>query len=218
MIKYTQSIYLAVPLIIFSILLFIQDIKRRSLSLMFLAPWVFQSLLIAFLPQFFPHYLIPGLIFFLIWVINKRTGLGKTLSYLIIITFILGGTFSIYPQITRTTSIPNITTAETIEKNIKKEIQKNNLKNVNIAVLGSSDQTTSGKKYRDLLLVDGNTHILTKDEYSLTDHLFVISTSDEKTVRSDAASEMHRFRKGPLVSDIKIGDSGWVIYHFTRAF
>lgn len=218
MVKYTQTIYLAIPLIIFSSLLLIQDIKRRSLSLLFLVPWVFQCLLIALIPQFFPHYLIPGLIFFLAWIVYKCENNRSLLSRAILIILILGGLLSIYPQITHTTSTPDIVTADKIEISIKKEIFEGNLKNVNIAVLGSLDSTPSGKKYRDLLLVDGDIHIMTKDEYSLSDHLFVVSTSDEKTVRSDQAAEMHRFRSGPLVSYVKIGDSGWVIYHFTRGF
>ncbi len=216
MMKYTQLLYLALPLAILTLLLIIQDFKRRSFSLFYFAPWVFQCLAIVFIPQFFPHYLIPGLIFFLVWVLYKRGGSAKNFSYLILATLILGGMFSIRSQLTKTTSAPSISVAREIEKFIKKEITDNNLKNVNIAVLGSPDQTTTGKKYRDLLLVDGNTHILTKDEYIFSDHLFIVSTSSEAEVRSDPAIEMHRFRGGPLVGLSKIDNSGWVVYHFTR--
>lgn len=216
MIKYTQTVYLAIPLTVFGLLLIFQDIKKRSFSLIYLAPWIFQALVISFMPQFFPHYLIPGLIFFVVWITWKRPGFGKVLSYAILITLLIGGVFSIYPQMTRATFIPNIPVAREIEKTIKKDILLGDLKNVNIAVLASPDLNTVGKKYRDLLLVDGNTHILTKDEYSLSDHLFVVSSSNEKTVRADAAFEMHRFRKGSLVDVHKINNSGWFIYHFTK--
>ena len=215
--KYTQTIYLAVPLAVSCLLLALYDVKKKNLTaLTFFIPWIFQCLVITFIPQFFPHYLIPGLIFFLTWVLYKRSGQGRILSYLILTTLILGGVFSIFSQLTKATSIPTITVAREVERNIKKEITAKDLKNVNIAVLGSLDQTTSGKKYRDLLLVDGNTHILTKDEYIFADHLFVVSTSSEAEVRLDPAAEMHRFRKGPLVDMKKIGNSDWFVYHFTR--
>ncbi len=216
MLKYTQTVYLAIPLTFFGLLLVFRDIKNRSFALIYLAPWIFQALIITFIPQFFPHYLIPGLIFFVAWTVYKRSGFGKVLSYASLITLLIGGVFSIYPQITLATSNPNIPVVRQIEKTIKGEILLGDLKNVNIAVLASPDMNTAGKKYRDLLLVDGNTHILTKDEYTLSDHLFVVSVSSEKIVLADPAAEMHRFRSGPLVSTIKIGNSGWFVYHFTR--
>ncbi|HET7098868.1 MAG TPA: hypothetical protein VFI61_01380 [Patescibacteria group bacterium] len=216
MIEYTQATYLAVPLMILSLMLLIQDIKRKSFSLIYFTPWIFQSIIIACLPQFFPHYLIPGLIFFLVWVIYKRGFSGKLLSYSILIILILRGFISIYSQLTTPTSIPDISITRQVEKNIKNEIVSRNLKNINIAVLASPDTTTSGKKYRDLLLVDGNIHILTKNEYQITDHLFIISTSSEQVVRNDPATEIQRFKKGKLASVMQIDNSGWFIYHFLR--
>jgi hypothetical protein len=216
MVEYTQTIYLAVPLVVSILLLIFQDIRRKSFGLIYIIPWIFQSLTIAIVPQFFPHYLIPGLIFFIVWVIYKRSGLGKLLSYIILIVLLIGGLFSVLSQITTPTSDPNIPTAHKIEQIIKNNILSGDLKNVNIAVLASPDKNTEGKKYRDLLLVDGNIHILTKNEYNISDHLFVISKSDEKIVRLDPALEIQRFKKGRLVSVDQIDTSGWFVYHFIK--
>jgi hypothetical protein len=213
---YMQSFSLSLLLIVLTMLLFFYDIWKRSFSLLYLIPWIFQIVAISLIPQFFPHYLIPALVFFIVWVIYKRKGIGQVFSYATILLLILSGILSVRGQLTTPTWAPPPYAVRDITQIIKKEIFQNSPKNINLAVLASPDHNTYGKKYRDLLLVPENIHILSGAEYPITDNLFVISTSSEAMVRQDPAAEMSYFRKGPLIDSWKVADSGWFVYHFTK--
>lgn len=213
---YTQSGILAVILAILSLLLFFRDIKKKDLSIIFLIPWILQCVAVAFLPEQAARYLIPGLLFFFVWVISERRGLGKILSALILLTLIVGGAFSVYVQLTSSTWPPPIPVVREISNIVENDIRSKDLKNVNIAVLDSPDHNTEGKKYRDVLLVLGDNNILTKNEYFTSDHLFVISTAKEEVIRADPAVEMTKFRSGRLLESIPVDSSGWYVYHFIR--
>jgi len=215
---YTRSEILGAFLGISLTLLLVADLKAKSYSIVYFLPWLVQIILVSFLPEQFGHYLIPGLIFFLIWVVYQRKQQwGKKVQLFTVAVLIIGGLFSLKSQLTLSTSYPPIPIMRTIAKDIFEDITQNDRKNVNMAVLASPDKNTEGKRYRDLLLVMGNLNILTRDQYSLSDHLFVISTSGEKTVREDPALEMNDFRAGPLVESIEVANSPWLIYHFTRS-
>lgn len=216
LLSYSQSGVLYVVLLVLTALLFIFDVRKRNGNLLYLAPWIFQIVLISFIPQFFPHYLLPGLIFFVVWLVSKREGVGHKLAYMTLLLLLVGGIFSVRKQLTEATFTPPTTVVEEIAKDMERAIVSGDLKNVNIAVLGSPDQNTEGKKYRDLFLVNTGRSILTKNEYQFADHLFVVSTSTENTVRQDPSYEISRFRKGPLVESWKIDNSEWFLYHFTR--
>ncbi len=86
---------------------------------------------------------------------------------------------------------------------------------MNITVLESPDNNTYGRRYRDLLLVQ-NIRLRTRDEYDLSDHLFVVSTGSEKSLRESPAYEMYNFKNGLLEGYWKIDKSDWKVYRFTR--
>lgn len=213
---YTQAIWLSVAVGLSALFLLFYDIRKRSLSLIYFVPWISQLLAISLAPEFFPHYLIPGLIFFLAWVIYSRKRAGRFLSFAVILLMLLGGLLSIFHQLTNSTSVPPIPIVRSISEVLKNETGSKNLKNVNLAVLASGDHTTSGKKYRDIFLVQNNYHLLVWGDYLRTDNLFVISTSSEETVRKDPAVEMHYFRKGKLAGVWRIPNSDWSVYLFNR--
>ena len=95
---------------------------------------------------------------------------------------------------------------------MKTQIETKSLKNVNIVVLASPDHNTEGRKYRDLLLVPDNLQIKSTGEYSITDNLFVVSTSPISVIRSDPATEISNFRNGKLAGVWQIPNSSWVVY------
>ncbi len=81
----------------------------------------------------------------------------------------------------------------------------------NVLAIASTDSGTTGKKYRDLLEIWG-TKILSKEEYTDYDCLFVVSTSDLKTVKRDPSYEMDLVR---ATQPIKIWEvEGWYLYKF----
>ena len=58
--------------------------------------------------------------------------------------------------------------------------------------------------------------IKSKEEYTITDMLFVVSTSDENTVRNDKAYEMNNFRDGEIRNRWGIPNSQWKIFLFAK--
>lgn len=215
---YTQSAPLSSALGISVLLLLILDIKSHSKGLLFAIPWITQITGLVFIDNPGPiyyYYLLPSTIFFLVWILYPRQSYHQTLASVMLITLIIGGFFSIIPKLNQVTWQTDIRSVREINSSISKKITTNKLENVNIAVLESPDNNTYGRRYRDLLLLQ-NIRLRTKDEYNLTDHLFVVSTGSEKSVRESPAYEMHNFRSGALASFWEIDNSNWKIYHFTR--
>ncbi len=213
---YAQSAILFPLLVLELILLLIFDIKKKGRSLIFLLPCLGQIIFIAILGVFYQHYFFAMLPFFFIWVIYPRETKGFLLSFLIILTLIIGSIAPFVRLLTTAPVEPDLATVNNISSLLKNQIKSNDLKNVNIAVLSSPDKNTNGRKYRDILLVPENLHPLSKDEYHFTDHLFVISTAAEDKLRSDPATELNRFRFGPLRAKWQIDDSPWFVYHLLR--
>ncbi len=216
LIHYTQSIYLKYSLIVGLLALLLYDLRQRSKSLVYGCVFFCQVIIVSFINQVFPHYLIPGLVFFYLWIIYPRKGTSKLISYLNITIIVLAGLLSIRSLIFTTPITPSLKDIRSITNFIDKEIQSEDLKNVNIAVLGSSDQNTYGRRYRDLLLVKSNRTILSKYEYGVTDNLFIVSTSSEEELRHDPAYEIQNFRHGNVISNFETLNSNWKVYYFTK--
>ncbi len=213
---YTRYPFLKFIFLGLVLLLIYRDIKQRSRSLVYLTVMVFQMLFVSLIKQIFPHYLIPGIVFFYIWLIYPRKGLSKSLSLLSILVLIAAGILSVKPLINNTPIAPSLMEIRSITNYIDAKIENKNLKNVNLVVLSSPDQNTYGRRYRDLLLVKSNRSLLTKYEYGVTDNLFVVSTEDESILRTDPAYEIQNFRNGKIVDIYQIEDSKWKAFLFTK--
>ena len=145
----------------------------------------------------------------------------KLIAQLIIVVLIIGSLFTIIPQITFNPWYPenwqpNIKTVRAVTNIVENAISAKDLKKVNLVVLASTVNNTYGLKYRNLLLIRG-INLMSRYEYFTNDHLFVISQSDEKRVRNDAAAEMFHFSRGSLKAKWEITDSNWVVYLFDRS-
>lgn len=215
---YTQFPILATILAILSPLLLIFDIKNKSRALIFASAWVAQLSGLIFVNnpgKIYYYYVLPSTIFFLVWLIFPRQKIGSTLAGTILLILILGGLLSITPKLTTSNWQTDIYSVRQISKVISDKIKNEDLKNVNLTVLSSPDNNTYGRRYRDLLLIE-NINLKSKDEYVLSDHLFVVSTGSEQDLRNDPAQEINYFRKGKLVQKINIPNSDWKVYHFHR--
>lgn len=164
--------------------------------------------------DYFRNYFLP-LGFFITWLIWPRKGLSKFFSWIIIFCILIAALFTIITQLTETRWDRDIKSTRAITQIIEQQINTDNMKNVNIAVLASLDNNTYGRRYRDLLLIKG-VEIKTKYEYFITDNLFVITTADEDTLRQDAAAEMNNFRNGKLEKSWVVPNSPWSIFLFDR--
>lgn len=213
---FTQSGLLAQLLIVNLIILIFLDIKAKSKSIWFALVFIVQVIGLAFVANFYTHYILPGLVFFIAYLIYPRNSPGKYFSYIAILTIMISGFFSFPKQISKVTWEGSISSTRYISNTIIKTITDNGLKNNNIAVLGSPDTNTYGRRYRDLLLIK-NINLRSKEEYDISDHLFVISESPIDSVRLDPAYEISNFRNGKLIQSWEVPQSPWKIYLFSRS-
>ena len=192
---FIQSIYLEVALIFILILLFYSDIKEKSRALFFIGVFLIQLAGVALVTNFFPRYIIQGVPFFFVYLIYPRKSTGKILSYLVLIVVIITSILSFPKQITAVAWENNTNSARFISNTIYDDI---------------------GSRYRNLLLIKGVT-LRAKNEYQITDHLFVVSISDIDKVRNDPAYEVGNFRKGKLIREWTVPESPWKIYLLSRS-
>lgn len=215
---YTQMPVLSILLAGMVPLLVVIDIKNKSRALIYAAAWIAQLLGLIFINNpgsIYYYYLLPSTIFFLIWLIIPRQKFSSSLAKVILVILVTGGFLSVGPKLTRSNWQTDIYSVRQITRVIKEKIKKDDLKNVNLTVLSSPDNNTYGRRYRDLLLID-DIKLLSKDEYSLSDHLFIISIAAEQDLRNDPAFEINYFRKGRLVQKTDIPNSDWRVFHFNR--
>lgn len=212
---FSRHVWICIVVIGLSIVMLLADIKYKAKAALYAIPWVFQPIAISYLPQVFEHYILPAVVFYFVWIIYPRKKIGEVLAVMLLISLIIGGIISIVPQLHKSDWQTDIPAVRIITNLIEDEVKTKQLKNVNIAVLGSPDTNTYGRRYRDMLLIRDMV-LLSKYEYFIADHLYIITLVDEKSVRSDPAPEMHNFRTGKLESSWNIPNSEWKLYRFTR--
>lgn len=214
---YTQSAILSFCLGLSIFVLLILDVKSRSKGILFAVPWIAQIVGLIFIYNpglIYYYYLLPSTIFFLVWILYPRQK-NQVVANIILFILLVGGFLSIIPKLTQTTWQTDIKSVRKINSVISNEIINKKLQYMNITVLESPDNNTYGRRYRDSLLIQ-NIHLRTRDEYDISDHLFVVSTGSEKSLRESPAYEMYNFKNGLLESFWKIDESNWKVYRFTR--
>ena len=213
---HTQNPLLAVILAATIAYLLFLDLAKNKKALLYFTPVLFQIIFVSAVDAYFPHYFFAIIPFFFIWLIYPRQKIGKALSRIAVFCFIIGGVLSLVPQLTISPVEPNLKTFKKIDSLLEEQILKNDLKNVNIAVLASPDPSTQAQKYRNLLLIPNNLSVMTHDEYFSNDLLFVISTASETQLRKDPASELNNFRNGLIMDSWQIEPGSWQVYLFGK--
>ena len=212
----TQSQILSkLTLVLLTALVYLDFRKKAYSNFIYFLPAITQTMIISFLPSFGNRYFLPSLIFLFIYLILPRKNFGRIAAKGVILVFILGGFLSIKSVLTKPILEPGPRVIADATNHIKDIVSQNELKNINVAVLASPDPDPIGLTYRDILLTK-DVEVLPASQYSLTDNLFVMTTSDEEDVRKDAANIMDRFRKGKLSSEYDINKSKWRVYLFER--
>jgi len=212
---FTQSSLLKILLILSILPLILLDIKNRSRALSFLGIFFVQILGLSLVKGFSNHYILAGILFFLVYLIYPRKNVGKILSFISLGIILISSVFSFPEQIKKVTWESDIASTRYITNVIQETIQKNDLKNVNLAVLASDDPNIYGRRYRDLLLLKGIT-LKPKEQYEISDELFVVTSSSLDVVRKDKAYEIKFFRTGPLINRWEVPNSSWKIFLFSR--
>lgn len=187
--------YLFYPSFLF---LIFKDIKAKSKALFLLFVFAFQIAGSSLVETFYTHYILPGIIFFLTYLIYPRNKSYTKVATVCLLLVLASSLITIIPQLNKVSWQTDIKTVYCITESIEETITLNELKNNNIAVLASPDENIYGRRYRDLLLLKG-IELKNKDEYRISDHLFAVSTSREDVLRKDPAYEMSFFSQGELL-------------------
>lgn len=212
----TQSRFFSkLVLVLLAALVFLDLRKKAYLNAIYIFPILTQTAIISFLPSYETRYFLPSIIFLFVYLILPRKGIEVLVSKVILAIFILGGLFSLENLLTKPIMEPGPRVVGQATSYIKKVVAEKELKNINVAVLASPDPDPLGLSYRDILLTKG-VEVLPSSQYTLTDNLFVVTTSSEEGVRKDPANIMERFREGRLAQSYIIEKSDWKIYLFER--
>jgi len=161
------------------------------------------------------HYLLPILPFFVLWLFSKREFVGEKLAKSMVILIIIGSVFNIASHYQQPDWMGDLRVLRGGTKIIKEQIESQKLVNANLAVLASPDIYPSGKKFRDLLLVN-NIRLKMYEEYETSDNLFIITMADEPTLRKDPAAELAYFKNGPFAGLWQIPGTKWKVIQLNR--
>lgn len=181
--------------------------KKHSLNL-FLVPIAFQFIGLSFISSpIADRYLIPSILFFIIWLSKNSKSIISKLIVLIIITSSISSLPRILTQIDWTN---NINALKEITKIIEIESTKTN-NPFNLVVLQSPDGNTKGTRFRDLLKIK-NINPLPPEDYQTPKTLYVISYNSWEKIKEDPAYEMSHFRKNSPDDSWQIDNSSWILY------
>lgn len=161
------------------------------------------------------HYILGALPLFWVWLMGERQGWGKRLVYILTAFIVVSSIFKWPQEVLKDDFKGDLRLVRGASEIIKEEVKKQGLVNANVAVLGSEDEDGLGKRYRGMLLT-WNVKIKSKDEYELSDNLFVITRKSGEELRGDPASQISRFRNGPVAGEWKVGETGWRVVQFNR--
>lgn len=211
----TQSNFLAVLIGVCMAVLVFLDLKHEKKNLLFFLPVLAQIAAVSFLPYYAGRYFLLAAIFFLVWIITPRNKIGTLFSKIIILIMILGSLLTISKLFREPQIPPGGFVVGELSTFIANYIDSNNLKNVNLAVLKSPDPDPLGVIYRHTLLVKEK-RILSEQQYNITDNLFVITTGNESSSRSDDSNLMNGFRYGKAELKYILPNTPWEVYLFNR--
>ena len=197
---------------ILSCLLIINNIRHKKYSLnFFLIPILFQFLGLSLISSDVANrYLIPCILFFILWLSKN---ISSNISKLIILAIIISSTLSIPKILSQNDWSNNISALKQITNIIANESVQTPF---NLVVLQSPDGNTKGSRFRDLLKIQ-NISPLPPEDYQNPQVLFVISYHSWDKVKDDPAYEISHFRKNSPDKCWKIKNSQWILYRINAS-
>ena len=207
-ISYSNQIFGSIILVL-SFLLILKNILHKNHSLnLFLIPIFFQFIGLTLISSTIAdRYLIPSILFFIIWLAKN---IKSNISKLIIVIIIISSLISLPKILSQNDWTNNIKALKEITNIIKNDSLQNN-HTFNLVVLQSPDGNTKGSRFRDLLKIQ-NIYPLSPDDYQTSQTLYVISYSPWDKIKEDPAYEMSHFRKDSPDNYWQIENSKWIVY------
>ncbi len=153
------------------------------------------------------HYLLPAVIFYYLWILGtfEKNFLSKFMVGLLIVSNL----WSLKQELQKNDWSTNIKATKEIVEIMATEAKTSN-KKFNIAVLGSPDPNTKGRRYRDLLNLR-DIHTTPEVDYSSTD-VFFVSYLNWSELKNDASYEINEFRTKEPSASWDINNSKWKVY------
>lgn len=191
------------------------DMRSNRKALLYLIPVVGQIIAGSFMDSIQTRYILPAVVFFLVWLLIPRKMYAEFFARTSFIALIVGALFSVYTQLHHIPVYPDIKTIMAADKIIAETIQKNKVKDANFAVLASPASDTLGVSQRNALQVR-DIHFLAANQYDVSDSLFVLSISDENRLRKDESQPMQPFKDTTLNGVYPVDKSQWKVYWFKK--
>ncbi len=120
-------------------------------------------------------YLFPTFPFFLMWLLFQRNNPGLKVVKILTVLIILGSLLTVPGLWNQPDWQGDLRVVRGVTDILQEQIKSQNLKNPNLAVLGSEDIYTNGNRYRNTLLVR-NVYVKPYGDFGTSDNLFVITT------------------------------------------
>ena len=158
------------------------------------------------------HYLLPAVIFYYLWIFTsyQKSLISKILIYILIIVNLI----AMPSLINRNNWETNIKASEEITNYVANKCQMD-CKNYNLAVLGSPDTNTKGRRYRDLLKIK-NIELTSINRYSGLNGVFFVSYLDWNDLKNDPSYEIDNYRNLNPTEVQNIKNSKWKVYFFEK--
>lgn len=190
------------------------DLKNKKFQkLTWFVPIISTLLLSVFLDNFFDRYAYSTLGFLLVWLIwERKDKTANLLANILLSLILLSSIFSIWPQLHHSEVEPPMQVFTQASEIIEKTIKEQQLNNANVAALASPDKAPLAEKYRDVIRMN-NAGLRGPSEYDVSEHLFVISTSDEIALRNDQSYAITAFESAELKEIFNINDQ-WKVYWY----
>lgn len=187
--------------------------RRNSSNWLWVLPVLAQVCVATYLDSYQTRYFLPAVPFFLMWLLVLRKGLSKVLATVLLWCLIIGSLSTVVTQLTKNSVPPDMHSLTEASKYIAQTTKDKELKNINVASLASSDSDPLANKYRDVLTTL-DTPVLAPSQYDTSEHLFVVSTSEESTLREDKSTAMIVFKESQLEEVYDIPGSNWRVFWF----
>ncbi len=211
---FVQNIILQYIFALSLLILVIKELKSHTYrTITWILPATFIIVGGIFLNDFQMRYVYSSVPFIFVWLlIQRKEKLNKFLAKFIFVILILGSFLTIKTQLTVAKVPPSMKVLTQASQVIIDTIHENTLNNANVAALSSPDDAPLAERYRDYIRMK-NTGLRGPSEYDVSEHLFVITTADDQTLRNDQSYAMIAFKDKNLRKVFNV-DSQWKVYWY----
>jgi hypothetical protein len=206
----------AIILIVATLILIGTDLfKKRFKVLLWLAPGMTLMGLGVFLDGFETRYFFSGIVFFFMWLIEKRKGINRLAQLTVIFVLIASSLTTSYALMVRPQLPPSTRIIKAAADAIISIMADNpEIKNTNITTDMSKDTDMLSNKYRDYLSIRG-VSFRAASEYDVSEHLFVITQADETSLRKSESYPLRVFGDQQVRAVREIPGSNWRVFWFS---